>query len=387
MVTTEREPFHPIMLGVAVATMALTCVVISTTQSERGMWLFLAPFAILAWWTTARSETAALSLEGDDLVVSASGGVRRIPRAGIRSAFVTAGRGAPGAAAVRLRRDLGTLTIDAADPDEAHALLHALGFDASQRRTEFDGVRAFHRLMAALLAPIFALVVVMFPWSWANPAPSLHPPVAVAVGLFVVLCVVFWRVMVPVLRTSVGLDGITVGGRLGARFHPWSEVAGVTAGDGCFHLTLRGARRREVWCNPEDDAVLPALVAAAREALAAYRDAAEKAAAVALLDRQGRPVAEWRAAMAGVLRRHGGYRSAALDRGRVEALLADPSTPVERRLGAAMVMAQAGDDDGRTRVRVAAEVVADPGARAALARIADGAESDEAVEAALRERR
>jgi hypothetical protein len=274
--------------------------------------------------------------------------------------------------------DRRTLALEAADHGDARALFAALGFDASQRRAVFRGVRLFHRLMATMLAPSFAGILIAFVLLvW----PLL--PVELVWAIWAALCVPLWMVMVPVLDTAVGLDGVTVGGRFGRRFYPWSEVAEVDEAYGELRLRLRTGRVRGVWCNPEDGTVLPALVAAAREALAAHQGAAADAAAAALLDRNGRSIAEWRAAMGGLLHRPNDYRSAPVDRDRVRALLADPSTPVERRIGAALALAHDAED-GRTRVRVAAEVVADPSARAALTGIADGADIDAAVAAALR---
>ena len=379
-VTTERDFFHPVTMALAVGVGALSCAA-STVLHPGFLWvMLLAPIVLAAWRTMERSRVAQLTRSGDELVIAGEGEVTRVALGSIRSAHVARHSvGAVRAAVVCTRADGSTLALGADDPEDAAALVAALGFDASRRRTVFRGTRLFHGLLAAPLAPFFSLLLVLF----ATSAAALSPPAVLLVAVWAGLTALLWRLMVPALDTAVGLDGITVRGRFGTHFYPWSEVAEVDVGDGDFDLRLRDGRVRSVWCNPEDDTVLPALVRTARAALGAFRHAAEDADAAALLDRQGRPVAEWRAAMGELLRRPADYRHASIDRERVQAVLADPATPVERRLGAALALAHE-PDEARSRVRIAAEVVADPGARAALTRIADGVDSDDAVEQALR---
>lgn len=151
-------------------------------------------------------------------------------------------------------------------------------------------------------------------------------------------------------------------------------------------FVLRDGARRAVWCNPEDPTVLPAVFERARESLAAWQRAAASADPLAALDRNGRTVAQWRADLAALAAASPGYRDAVIDRARLEALVADPATPLERRVGASLALAHAAPEAAPTRVRVAAEANVDPAERELLLRVADGSADDDALEAALRGR-
>lgn len=383
-VTTSRDLLDPVNIVLTIASAVLTCAGSVAFAPQLGVLSFLAPIFVTLWWMQARSQRASLALHGGDLVLRADRRITRIPRDSLRSGYVAAAAGGARPAVVCERSDRSTIAFGAESLDDARSLLAALGFDPSQRRTQFRGVRTFHRLLAIMLAPTFGFVAlaVAGPTLRATLGGSLLAAAMAAVWLTVTA--LSWVLMVPKLNVSVGLDGITVGGRLGERFYPWPDVEEVTGRNGTLYLRLRGGRRRSAWCNTEDATVLPALVATANEARENYHRASAGGGGAASFDRGGRTVAQWRDAMVGLLRRHADYRSAAFDRAYVESLLADPSTSVERRIGAAMALAHDADGEARSRVRVAAEVVADPDAREAITRIADGHEHDEAVEAALR---
>jgi hypothetical protein len=197
----------------------------------------------------------------------------------------------------------------------------------------------------------------------------------------------FVRFLRPRLDVVIGLDGMRVRGRLGTRFVPWSEVREVTAGRGSFQVLRQDGRVETFWCDPDDPKVLFAVVGRCQDALEVWRRAEGASDPCTALDRNGRALAQWREDLGKILRTVGDYRTAVLSRERVEAVLADPSTTAERRLAAALTLAQTDDAGGRARVRVAADVCANETERKALTHIAEGAEGDGPLEAALAQER
>jgi hypothetical protein len=105
------------------------------------------------------------------------------------------------------------------------------------------------------------------------------------------------------------------------------------------------------------------------------RHAKSQAHPLELLDRNGRSILKWQKSVRTAML--GGFRDVALGRNDLEEILADPKAPLERRIGAALALRE--EQEGRARIRIAAETAADAGVRAAL----EAASHEEIDEAAL----
>lgn len=109
------------------------------------------------------------------------------------------------------------------------------------------------------------------------------------------------------------------------------------------------------------------------------------------LERRGRCLQEWRAALRAASREHG-YRGAPppLPHAVLSRLVDDPDADQEQRIGAALALASDADAGTRERLRVASEYTENVKLRVALSTIADEQATDEAIEdaiAAARDRR
>jgi hypothetical protein len=101
------------------------------------------------------------------------------------------------------------------------------------------------------------------------------------------------------------------------------------------------------------------------------------------LDRGGRSLAAWRAALVDLARAGSSYRVAGLSPDDLAAVVGSPEAAVDRRIGAAIALRASGHPGAGERIRIAAERCASARVRAALQRVSEGAEEDEAVAEAL----
>jgi hypothetical protein len=178
----------------------------------------------------------------------------------------------------------------------------------------------------------------------------------------------------------VDAEGVAIarGGRV--RLVPWSEVREIAADPGSLAIVrLDGARVRLAG---------PTLAAAERARLEGLLEAGLAAVTeplpdrTALLARGGRPIAEWRRALARVVEREG-YRSRGLSLEEAEAVLAAARAPASLRIGAAMAIAASGEPRGAERIRAVAADCPDPRLGAALRAAAEEEPSERVIDRAL----
>lgn len=190
------------------------------------------------------------------------------------------------------------------------------------------------------------------------------------------------------LRVTVGADGVLVAWPLlrRARFVAHREIARVEAPDrDTVVLVLHGGRRYTIHTRPhprQQGTEQAALLERLTDAWEAYR-AGVSPDALGLLARAGRDALDWvrqlRALGDG---RGGGYRGIGLTPDHLFRIAEDPSAPRETRVGAALALRGALDDEGRARLRIAAEASAAPQVRVALAAAVEEPD-DEAVAARI----
>jgi hypothetical protein len=179
-------------------------------------------------------------------------------------------------------------------------------------------------------------------------------------------------------RIVVGVDAARIDGLLGPVVVPLTMIERVelVRERGTVLLHHRGAGLIDLPVL-EGAVDLAARIEAART-LGGDRSAPPDAA---LLERAGRSTEVWREALR-ALAEPGGYRERALRIEDLEAVLADPRAPPERRVGAAIALGN--DDATRARVRILADACADPDLEAALEAAADGEIAERALGRATR---
>lgn len=183
---------------------------------------------------------------------------------------------------------------------------------------------------------------------------------------------------------EVGEDGLIVA----RRFIPYREILEVSARDNAVGgtdavLTLRGSEEAAFRIDAIEGDDRKELFREIRREIKKYRRAERDEAALAVLDRRGRSVKAWREALGTLLGRAEGYREAAIAVADVRETLENVSASPERRLGAAITLASAGEPDAPRRIRRAASGCADARLRIALESIAAGETDDGALEEAL----
>ncbi len=179
---------------------------------------------------------------------------------------------------------------------------------------------------------------------------------------------------------TVGADGILVASLVRRRFHSFAGVTGVRTSPWGIVLERKEGKEIEVRTegreNTKGSKNRDRLLASVRRALDELTGR-EGAAATTLLARGGRSVDEWLRA----LRSLGGgeaqgYRAASIPTEELWRIALDPTAEVSARAGAAVALRGSLDDEGRERLRVAAEESASPKVRVALE--AAGASKSEA---------
>lgn len=185
-------------------------------------------------------------------------------------------------------------------------------------------------------------------------------------------------------RVTVGDDGIQLQ-QLGCeRFVPWAYVTDLDWDERGVRVTLIDGEEialpvlSAAMVRAEGDASVARAIGerdALHERLRAGLERwserrVERDAMEAMLDRQGRPLDAWRAAVRGLAARLEGYRGVRLDPLVAARVLDDPCAPLDRRVAAVWALRDQ-DVVAVTRVRAAVDAVACEPVREALARAAD----------------
>lgn len=324
----------------------------------------------------------ALRVDEAHLHVEGGGFPARFARADVTGGVVSpTGRGAT----VELGLAGGdALRVGVASVEDGEAILAAAG--VAERRVELSladpraaAVRAFARVAGLVVLWLGGLGMV------ADALKSVGGRLPPWVGLvwlasFVVTLLALRRRARPAVLT-LGSDGLRVDDRRGLRALPLAEIASCRAEGRALVVELESGEVERIEAGPAaDEAALAGLARSVRERLARAEGRPE--ARAERFTRGGRSVGAWREALA-ALGQGGAYRSGD-ERAAAERVLDDPAASPEARVGAAVALARA-DDAGARRVRVAAEGVASPALRVALARAAEGEIEEAALEEAERE--
>jgi hypothetical protein len=330
-----------------------------------------------------------------------AGGRRLIARGEIDQAFVVA---RPGAAMVQLRARGGgqrslPLTVEVGSEADGHALLRALGLDASRSIATYQlasrlllarGQRA--PVLAAVVAAWIAVYAIILFSNFGGPwMAALGVALAVMLGGALPL---LWPT-----RIHVGADAVVIHWMGTRRRIRLGEIDHVVRTPGTLRILLRSDEVIELSYPgkaPSEEelarlaangittgaAELGRAAARIEEALAAHRTERGEPPELAL-ERGSQGAAEWLRRLRSMGRatrpEHADYRRQVLAPERLWRIVEDPALPPGARAGAAIALSEALDDAGKKRLRVAAEASALPGIRALLESVAAEAKTDEAA--------
>lgn len=324
---------------------------------------------LASWFWVGRSLDGALTVDDHGVTVGAGARAMRFERGDIEE-----GMAIPGALPkVQLTlRGGARLEVTVGSLEAADALIDRVGLDPRRRALRFPA-RALAKQAAGALGGVLLGSYIGFYLGLLLIATGL--PVVMLIGAPMALIFgCLGAVSTRPIELRVGTDGITLRGAFKTRFVPFAELSGVGENGGDPMLYYRDGHTEVIWNSavskrPE---LLAALQHRVNGALADNAGHAALTARAATLERRGRPLSQWRDEVARVVDPTKGYREVGLSRRDAEELLDDVRSPIEHRIAAAMALRSLDGDDGRTRVRVAAEGCASPEMRAALERAGDG---------------
>jgi hypothetical protein len=183
-------------------------------------------------------------------------------------------------------------------------------------------------------------------------------------------------------EVTIGTDGLSIKRAFQETFVPFEELAEIRPAGLGLLVRYRSGRTFTIFSpagvGPER---FEALMLRIREVSAARVDGRQPA--LELLDRRGRSVPEWRAALADLGRRGTSYRAAGLSVEDLEAVIGSPDASPERRLAAAVALRAAAPRASASLIRVAASQCASQRLRVALEKVGDGEDDSAALSEAL----
>jgi hypothetical protein len=317
--------------------------------------------------------------ERNDLVIERRF-CRTIPFTDIEAGFVVPTRTAT---SVELHLEGGDV-IDAQVESvaAATALLRAARVDVTKQRCRIQLVDRNARLFAAV-ALIGGLSYVSLP-VLGIVAESLPHTAGVPIGWACFLTLAcFIAVRATALpEVTIGTDGLSIKRAFRETFVPFEELAEIRPAGLGLLVRYRSGRTFTIFSpagvGPER---FEALELRIREALAAR--AAGRQPALERLDRRGRSVPEWRAALADLARRGTSYRDTGLSVDDLEAVIASPDASPERRVAAAVALRAAAPRVSASLIRVAAAQCASKRLRIALEKVGTGEDDNAALLEAL----
>jgi hypothetical protein len=286
---------------------------------------------------------------------------------------------------VRLGRSFRFLQIEVDNEQEGLALLAAMRLDPGRSVAQYTashGTRRGSLLRGALflgMAVVGLGLLMHFARVWSRFSVRV-------VMMGILFAIVFFAINSGV-RVAIGADGVRLRRLLKrSRFVPFSAIRSIESDgrdirillrDGeaiCFHFPA--AKGWQPLLHKEQAEHSVALVARIRERLG---QAPGERPTLALA-RAGRPVGEWLRAI--TARGEAPFRAQEIPDDELWAIVEDTSSTATARAGAAVVLRERLDDEGRARLRVAADACALPPLGQALRVVASEAD-EESLEGSL----
>lgn len=304
---------------------------------------------------------------------------RTVPLADVEAGFVVPTRAAT---SVELHLKGGdVIDVRVADAAEAAALLRAARVDVARQRCRIQLVDQNARLfigfataggLAYCSIPALGVLAVTIQGESAS--------LVWASLLALVTLLVLRATALPEL--TIGTDGIAFKRGFRETFVAFEELAEIRPAGLGILIRYRDGRTKTIFSpagvGPER---FEALLLRIREAMAARAQGNQPA--LELLDRRGRSVSEWRAALAQVARRGTSYRDVGISIDDLETVIGSPDATPERRLAAAVALRAAAHPAAASLIRVAAAQCASQRLRIALEKVGDGDDDEMALAEAL----
>jgi hypothetical protein len=305
-----------------------------------------------------------------------------VPRADLTTAYVIPGNESALPRVVITGKSGVVVEMDVGSDQEARSVVASLGKDATHQSVDFVGVSRAGSLTGVALLAAMPLALALFTLGMILQMPALCV-VAAVFGLGAPIGLVANTI-------RIGADGLLVDNRLDSRFVSWQDVASVKPTWRGLSLELENGKSVPVpitsrfYLSANEKDQQQAMLERIEEARRAFATRAVSVAATKL-ERAGRDVSQWLAALAAP--DAGGFRDASMRHEDLLAVLESQASPTAR-LGAAVMLARKGDETEKARIRIAAEACAEPKLRVALeaaAALSASSASDEELEAAARD--
>ncbi|MCC6555618.1 MAG: PH domain-containing protein, partial [Polyangiaceae bacterium] len=353
-----------------------------------------------------RLRPASVEIHDGDLhVLDAAGAARVVPLAEVTQGFWEE----PDLVHLALRRG-DVLVVKVEGAAEGDRLLRAAGVSAAERALRvplasaasqiplgsiFGGV-LLGLLGSGLFVACVALALVVRDYMDLYATAQIIGP-SVALTIVGLLGSAVYAVLSALRRREVvvGTDGIAYRRSLSTEFIPYGQIARVLPDTRGVRVERKDGRRVLLPTRRAADRPLPmgraaeaprtpaeaqqrVLLERVREAMAAGAPSELAHVALDRLDRNGRPVAEWRGELVSLLKPEGDYRAARISPEDLGGVIEDPAAPAERRVAAALALSAREQAEARRRVRIAVQACADEELQRALEMAAEG-EVDEAL--------
>lgn len=324
----------------------------------------------------ARREPTKVAADASGVTL----GTERIPRAEIADALLLPVVG--GFPIVRVSRKgklQPAIDVVVRDEGEARKLISALGFDATQRTATF---RVGSFFLGKYRWSMFAIVPIMFGMGLAAGAIGHAVIPLMYAAIFAVAFAALWPSWLV-----VGADGLLLRWLWLRKFVPAQKIVTATRYDKSFGrsrvrgvaLSLESGEQLEVPVTTSrwDDERLAIILERIHEVMELQRSGAAVAEDALLLARGSQSTAEWvrrlRALGEGATAQ---LRVAPMQPERLWRVALDPAAASPARAAAAVALSGSLDDEGRARLRVAAEATAAPKLRVVLDRAVEGNEEE-----------
>jgi hypothetical protein len=352
---------------------------------------FVCLVSLAGWLLTrhVRRSSGTFEVREGALRLADERGVRTLARGTIAAGYVVpAGEGESAAQVEFVGRGGTRVTFEVGGVGIAEQVLEALGLDPSQRRAEIalpappgTWLRGLGVYMLVTMASLFLPLLVAGRTAGDTPLPMLTS----ALGLL--LAVLVARRYAPVF--VIGTDGLRVRrGLVRERYFPYESIESVEPiGHLALEIGVSGAPPLRVTVPAKGSDALKAVAYRIEEARRPASTAEEgRGALVEQLDRRGRSLESWRAAIEALVRSGGGYREAAVERDELLKTLCDPNEPPERRVGAGLALQRLRDPEAPGELRRAAESSASDALRTVFTKLAEGTLAERDLKALLDER-
>jgi hypothetical protein len=335
--------------------------------------------------TGAGAEDGSLEVTGDALTVHVGNKRLSWPRGSVDNGWVEPTAG--GCAATLQMSNGAMLFLRQKTFEEAARVLEAVGLGPRRRvlrvqlgtQAASAGQGVIMHLLGPWLAVVMGFSLLVVPCLAAIASLSVWSLLGVLIlAVPVGLLYRFAQYVMPA-RCDIGSDGIVIR-HLGERtFLPLADIQRADRAVRGVKLVVRGKERLLPTATPDEEgnALRDAIVWRIGTEIA-ERTRDDRTDRYALLARAERPLKQWRAEVVEQGRRAPStYRQVDFENEELVRV-------VENRLGAAFLLSgRSVDEETKARVRVAADAVADPYVRVALAEAIDPEAPDEEIEPAL----